>query len=168
MITRHIHLRTVSLAGAVLALAALATVTLNGRVYGATPTPPVSTFGPLQTIGQQALAGGRIKLTAVTAQQRSSTTTTAAEAAQTAKLHSPEGAVVESALVNFEDDLSTKPFKCLCWVVARTLPNGPFITGVAPIPGETYRPPPTPVDPFHIDVIDAATGAYIYSAEGSR
>ena len=161
--------RTVGIAVTVaLAFAVAATLLVRNQANGASPTQPALTYGPLHSVSEQSLAGGRIKLEVVTAQERAGVSITAGQAEQIAKQHSPEGAVVESALVHFEDYLTQPPFKCLCWVVDRTLPTGPFISGPAPIPGEPVQPRRVPVEPFHIDVIDAATGSYIYSAEGSR
>lgn len=147
-------------------LAALVTIGIVAAVAGQTSSSAVGEPGVLKTIPASVLEGGKLYLSVPSAQGAASAKLARATAEDTARKRTA-GKVVESALAIVNDRLGEPSMKCLCWVVASEPPGGVYIHQPIPRDGQpTVRFVPTQT--YHLDIIDAVTGQWLYAAEGAH
>lgn len=166
---RLIRRRTVASVAGVCGLLA-ASVLTGVRLHGASGT----TGAPLlEGVTASSLAAAQVRLDPTTHNREvgSWSTLTASDVERASLDRDPGASIIDSAVVRFVDTLPTPPFECLCWVVATT-PSSPVYVGAKVEVDAAGNILPQPhreaVDPVHLDVYDATTGAFIYGVEGSR
>lgn len=146
---------------AVAALAITAAVTLGGGSSNAVGEP-----GVLKTVPDSVLAGGNLHFTAASGQQLAAARIDQAHADDVALKHTA-GKIIETVLANVDDQLSEPSLKCLCWVIASEPPGGVYLHQPIPREGQpVVRFVPTQT--YHLDFVDAATGEWLYAAEGAH
>lgn len=127
--------------------------------------PPRS---PLATVDRDMLESSKIAVAEPASARVASAKVGRAAAEQLARAKFPGYTVREVALLEVVDTIGGAAQSCLCWVVSSLPTEGQiYVHQPPPADGETARPF-TVVRPFHLDFIDAVTGEYLYSAEGSQ
>lgn len=140
---------------------AVGLVAAAGSSEAAAPAP-----GVLKSVSPAVLEGGKLHLTAPDALQSARARVGQATAEDVARRHAA-GQVIETALALVDDQLSQPPMTCFCWVVASEPPGGVYIHQPLPRSGQPLvRFVPTQT--YHIDLIDAVTGEWLYAAEGAH